>query len=100
ACTCRSSRLSKPAAMAGLLAMMLPALNIDDRADLLGGMQLLAPTDVMDAVWTLNRRWPERLSSHRTNGLSLPAGLIWKDVSVDTTTMSAKASTQAPAFTS
>ena len=32
---------------------MLPAMNIDDRADLLGGMQATAPAPVFEGVWGL-----------------------------------------------
>jgi len=35
------------------LALMLPAMNADDRTDLLGGMQATAPAPVFDAVWGL-----------------------------------------------
>ena len=32
---------------------MLPAMNIDDRAELLGGMQAGAPPEVFAGVWGL-----------------------------------------------
>ena len=32
---------------------MLPAMNIDDRAELLGGMRAGAPAEVFDGVWGL-----------------------------------------------
>jgi hypothetical protein len=42
-----------PDRMARFLAVMLPAMNIDDRTELLGGMQAGAPVEVFDAVWSL-----------------------------------------------
>jgi len=42
-----------PALMASSLSIMLPAMNIDDRADLLGGMQMGAPAEVFEGVWAL-----------------------------------------------
>ncbi len=42
-----------PDQMAWSLAMMLPAMNIDDRAELLGGMQAGAPPEVFAGVWAL-----------------------------------------------
>ena len=42
-----------PAEMAESLAFMLPAMNIDDRADLLGGMREGAPAEVFAGVWGL-----------------------------------------------
>jgi hypothetical protein len=44
-----------PPDMAKSLAIMLPALNVDDRAELLGGMQHEAPPAVFDAVWGLTQ---------------------------------------------
>jgi hypothetical protein len=35
------------------LALMLPAMNADDRTELLGGMRATAPAEVFDAVWGL-----------------------------------------------
>ncbi len=35
------------------LAVMVPAMNIDDRTELLGGMREGAPTEVFDGVWSL-----------------------------------------------
>ena len=32
---------------------MLPAMNVDDRTELLGGMQAGAPPEVFDGVWGL-----------------------------------------------
>jgi len=37
------------------LALMLPAMNVDDRAELLGGMQQNAPAPVFQGVWSLAR---------------------------------------------
>ena len=42
-----------PEEMAQGLAVMLPAMNIDDRAALLGGMRAGAPAEVFDGVWSL-----------------------------------------------
>jgi hypothetical protein len=42
-----------PQEMAASLAVMLPAMNIDDRAELLGGMQASAPAEVFTGVWAL-----------------------------------------------
>lgn len=42
-----------PDEMARSLAVMLPAMNVDDRAELLGGMQANAPAEVFAGVWSL-----------------------------------------------
>jgi len=42
-----------PDQMAQSLAMMLPALNIDDRAEVLGGIRAGAPAPVFEGVWGL-----------------------------------------------
>ena len=42
-----------PAEMAESLAIMLPAMNIDGRAQLLGGMREDAPTPVFEGMWGL-----------------------------------------------
>lgn len=42
-----------PDAMARSLALMLPALNLDDRTEMLGGMQAEAPAEVFEGVWGL-----------------------------------------------
>jgi hypothetical protein len=42
-----------PDLMAWSLGFMLPAMNIDDRAELLGGMQAGAPPEVFAGVWAL-----------------------------------------------
>ena len=42
-----------PPEMARSLALMLPAMNVDDRTELLGGMQAGAPAEVFGAVWSL-----------------------------------------------
>lgn len=42
-----------PEEMARSLAIMLPAMNVDDRADLLGGMQANAPAEAFEATWSL-----------------------------------------------
>jgi hypothetical protein len=35
------------------LAVMFPAMNVDDRTELLGGMRASAPTEAFDGVWSL-----------------------------------------------
>jgi hypothetical protein len=42
-----------PDEMAKSLALMLPAMNIDNRAELLGGMRAGAPAEVFEGVWGL-----------------------------------------------
>lgn len=42
-----------PDEMAASLSVMLPAMNIDDRTELLGGMQAGAPAEVFAGVWGL-----------------------------------------------
>ncbi len=42
-----------PEAMAQSLGFMLPAMNIEDRAAMLGGMQAEAPPEVFAGVWAL-----------------------------------------------
>jgi hypothetical protein len=42
-----------PEEMASSLAMMLPVMNTDDRAEMLGGMQAEAPPEVFAGVWSL-----------------------------------------------
>jgi hypothetical protein len=42
-----------PDEMARSLGVMLPAMNLDDRAELLGGMQAEAPPEVFAGVWGL-----------------------------------------------
>jgi hypothetical protein len=42
-----------PEEMAASLAIMLPAMNNDDRTELLGGMQAGAPPEVFAGVWSL-----------------------------------------------
>ncbi len=44
-----------PDEMARSLSFMLPAMNIDDRAELLGGMRMAAPPEAFDAVVSLAR---------------------------------------------
>jgi hypothetical protein len=39
--------------MAKTLAVMLPTMNVDDRAELLGSMEHDAPPEAFDAVWGL-----------------------------------------------
>ncbi len=42
-----------PEQMATSLAVMVPAMNIDDRAELLGGMRAGAPAEVFQGMWGL-----------------------------------------------
>jgi hypothetical protein len=42
-----------PEEMGRSLALMLPAMNIDDRTALLGGMRAGAPAEVFEGVWAL-----------------------------------------------
>jgi hypothetical protein len=44
-----------PPVMAKSLAVMLPAMNLDDRAELFGGLQHEAPAEVFHAVWGLTQ---------------------------------------------
>ena len=44
-----------PAETATSLSLMLPAMNIDDRVELLGGMRAGAPAEVFEGVWGLAR---------------------------------------------
>ena len=42
-----------PEEMVRSLAVMLPAMNLDDRVELLGGMRAGAPAEVFQGVWSL-----------------------------------------------
>jgi hypothetical protein len=42
-----------PEEMAASLAIMLPSMDVDDRAELLGGMRAGAPAEVFEGVWAL-----------------------------------------------
>ena len=42
-----------PAEMAEFLSLMIPAMNVDDRTELLGGMKAGAPAEVFAGVWGL-----------------------------------------------
>jgi hypothetical protein len=42
-----------PDQMAQSLALMIPAMNIDDRTEVLGGLQASAPAEVFAGVWSL-----------------------------------------------
>jgi hypothetical protein len=44
-----------PDEMTKSLALMLPAMNVDGRTELLGGMRDGAPAEVFDGVWSLAR---------------------------------------------
>lgn len=41
--------------MAKSLAVMIPAMNLDDRSEMLGGMQHDAPPEVFERVWSLTQ---------------------------------------------
>jgi hypothetical protein len=43
-----------PDEMAAALPIMLPAMNVDGRAELLGGMQANAPCQVFEGIWGLS----------------------------------------------
>jgi hypothetical protein len=42
-----------PEELARTMAIMIPAMNVDDRTELLGGMQQGAPAEVFAGVWSL-----------------------------------------------
>ena len=42
-----------PPVMAKTLALMIPAMNVDDRAEMLGGMQASAPPQIFEGIWGL-----------------------------------------------
>ena len=42
-----------PADMATSLALMIPAMNVDDRTELLGGIRMDAPEEVFAGIWGL-----------------------------------------------
>lgn len=42
-----------PQELGASLAVMFPAMNVDDRTELLGGMKANAPAEAFDAVWNL-----------------------------------------------
>ena len=42
-----------PEEMVRSLAVMFPAMNVDDRTDMLGGMRATAPAEAFDATWGL-----------------------------------------------
>jgi hypothetical protein len=44
-----------PEEMGRTLALMIPAMNLDDRAEMLGGMRAGAPAEVFEGVWGLAR---------------------------------------------
>jgi hypothetical protein len=62
-----------PDVMAASLALMLPAMNIDDRADLLGGMRASAPPEVFEGVWGLTTSVLS-VGDHRALGQRLGLG--------------------------
>jgi hypothetical protein len=42
-----------PHELIGGLAVMFPAMNVDDRTDILGGMRATAPAEAFEGVWSL-----------------------------------------------
>lgn len=44
-----------PQELSSSLALMFPAMNVDDRTELLGGMKATAPAEVFEANWSLAR---------------------------------------------
>jgi hypothetical protein len=44
----------RPDEMTAALAVMLPAMNVDGRAELLGGIQAHAPRQVFEGIWSLS----------------------------------------------
>ncbi|MGO8871171.1 MAG: hemerythrin domain-containing protein, partial [Acidimicrobiales bacterium] len=42
-----------PPVMAKTLALMIPAMNVDDRAEMLGGMQASVPPQMFEGIWGL-----------------------------------------------
>jgi hypothetical protein len=62
-----------PEEMSRTLALMLPAMNLDDRVEMLGGMQANAPAEVFEGVWNLAGSVlavPDRVALGRRLGLS------------------------------
>jgi hypothetical protein len=52
--------------MARGLAFMLPAMNLDDRSELLGDMRAAAPAPVFEGVWGLAASsWPRPITRRR-----------------------------------
>lgn len=42
-----------PQQLIGGLAVMFPAMNVDDRAEMLGGIRATAPAEAFDGIWSL-----------------------------------------------
>jgi hypothetical protein len=61
-----------PETMAAGLSVMIPAMNLDDRTELLGGMRAGAPPEVFAGVWALAR---SVLDERDTNALADRLGL-------------------------
>ncbi|MCU0259464.1 MAG: hemerythrin domain-containing protein [Ilumatobacteraceae bacterium] len=61
-----------PHELSASLALMFPAMNVDDRVDLLGGMRATAPAEVFDANWSLAR---SVLTAREVDELSARLGL-------------------------
>jgi hypothetical protein len=62
-----------PEDMGTALSLMIPAINLDDRAEMLGGIRSEAPPEAFDAVWALagSVLTPDQ---HRDLGLRLGIG--------------------------
>lgn len=54
------------------LALMLPAMNVDDRTDLLGGMRATAPAEAFEGAWSLAK---SVLASTDSHGVAVRLGL-------------------------
>jgi Hemerythrin HHE cation binding domain len=61
-----------PPVMAKTLAVMIPAMNVDDRAELLGGMQASAPPEIFEGIWGLTK---SVLAAGDANALARRLGL-------------------------
>ena len=66
--TTRSSRASRPTRWRSALSLMLPAMNIEDRTELLGGMKHGAPPEVFAGVQALAQSVLDAVRLRRTRG--------------------------------
>ena len=62
-----------PQQLVGALAVMFPAMNVDDRTDLLGGMRASAPAEAFDQVWSLAK---SVLSAHDAHAVAARLDLV------------------------
>ena len=65
-----------PDEMARTLALMLPAMNLDDRTEMLGGMRAEAPAEVFEGVWGL----AHSVLAGRSRRPGGPAGAVVTDL--------------------